>query len=222
MKKPSKRELFNLICSAFLVLGFGVCAYFFSVFAGSSLADNVLGKVVYLLIFVLFGLILFYATRVGDGKQIKRLNIASLVLICLPALYVLLAYLLSFMPLHEQLGDSNSVAAVLAGVAFGYGLPYSFLSGYEINDEAEEKEKAEETEKAEEAEEDSAESDEVDYSHIKTLDIEVEESENTTAAADNNIEEEKAASDNADASDDEISEDTAKTIQSILDEKTDN
>lgn len=207
MKKPNTRELINLICSALLILGFVVCAYFFSAMTGSSLSDNIIGKIVYLLIFVLFGLILFYATRVGDGKQIKRFNIASLILVCLPAIYVILAYLFDFMPLHAQLSANNSVAVILASIAFGYGVPYTFLSGYEIKADDEEAAQGDETEAA------SAESEDVNYSDIKTLDIEAPESEE--AEEDNKAE----AEDNKEESDDEISEDTAKTIQSVLDEK---
>lgn len=219
MKKPTKREQINLICSAFLVLGFGVCAYFFSAMSGSSLSDNIVGKLVYMLIFVLFGLILFYATRIGDGKQIKRFNISSLILVCLPALYVILAYMFDFIPLHAQIATSNSVAAVLAGVALGYGLPYTFLSGYELQEEQPEEEKAD-------GEDAASDSDEVNYSTIKTLDLDLEEkTENAAESTEGDESEDEAEQDNeadikAETSD-EISEDTAKTIESILNEKTD-
>ncbi len=217
MKKPTKREQINLICSAFLVLGFGVCAYFFSAMSGSSLSDNIVGKLVYMLIFVLFGLILFYATRIGDGKQVKRFNISSLILVCLPALYVILAYMFDFIPLHAQIATSNSVAAVLAGVALGYGLPYTFLSGYELQEEQPEEEKAD-------GEDAASDSDEVDYSTIKTLDLE-EKTENAAESTEGDESEDKAEQDNAAdikaETSDEISEDTAKTIESILNEKTD-
>lgn len=219
MKKPTKREQINLICSAFLVLGFGVCAYFFSAMSGSSLSDNIVGKLVYMLIFVLFGLILFYATRIGDGKQVKRFNISSLILVCLPALYVILAYMFDFIPLHAQIATSNSVAAVLAGVALGYGLPYTFLSGYEIQEEQPEEEKAD-------GEDAASDSGEVDYSTIKTLDLDLEEkTENAAESTEGDESEDEAEQDNAAdikaETSDEISEDTAKTIESILNEKTD-
>lgn len=219
MKKPTKREQINLICSAFLVLGFGVCAYFFSAMSGSSLSDNIVGKLVYMLIFVLFGLILFYATRIGDGKQVKRFNISSLILVCLPALYVILAYMFDFIPLHAQIATSNSVAAVLAGVALGYGLPYTFLSGYELQEEQPEEEKAD-------GEDAASDSDEVNYSTIKTLDLDLEEkTENAAESTEGDESEDKAEKDNAAdikaETSDEISEDTAKTIESILNEKTD-
>lgn len=219
MKKPTKREQINLICSAFLVLGFGVCAYFFSAMSGSSLSDNIVGKLVYMLIFVLFGLILFYATRIGDGKQVKRFNISSLILVCLPALYVILAYMFDFIPLHAQIATSNSVAAVLAGVALGYGLPYTFLSGYELQEEQPEEEKAD-------GEDAASDSGEVDYSTIKTLDLDLEEkTENAAESTEGDESEDKAEKDNAAdikaETSDEISEDTAKTIESILNEKTD-
>lgn len=220
MKKPTKREQINLVFSAILILGFGACAYFFSAMTGSSLADNTIGKLVYLLIFVLFGAILFYATRVGDGKQIKRFNIASLILVCLPAIYVILAYMFDFMPLHAQIGTSNSVAAILAAVALGYGIPYTFLSGYEILDEQAEKE-------SEQTEQTSEDDGEVDYSTIKTIDLEVPENPDT-AETDGDDKEKADSEEESEAADeakkdgsDEISEDTAKTIESILNEKTD-
>lgn len=213
MKKPTKHEQINLFFSAFLILGFGICAYFFATISGSSLSDNIMGKIVYMLIFVVFGLILFYATRVGDGKQVKRLSLATLILVDLPAIYVILAYLLDFMPLHAQIGGSNSVAAILAAFALGYGIPYTFLSGYEISEEALEDE---EVENKEEALDDAKE---VEYSEIKTLDIEIEE-DNDNQENEESEETAEAEENNEETADDEISEDTAKTIQSILDEKS--
>lgn len=136
MKKTTKKEKVNLFLSAFLILGFGVCAYFLSTIAGNSLTNNLIGKSVHTIIFIAFGLILFYATRVGEGKQVKRFSIASLVLICLPALYVIMAYLFNFMPLHNQIGaDHNTMAVVIAAIALGYGIPYTFVSGYEQKEE---------------------------------------------------------------------------------------
>lgn len=209
MKKPTKREQFNLAISAFLVLGFGVCAYFFSSISGNSLANNLLGSIVYILIFLLFGLILFYATRVGDGKQVKRFNVWSLLLVVLPSLYVVLAYLLDFLPLHDQIAANSATAAIIAAVAMGYGIPYSFLSGYEIK---------EESEIEEETEEEADDSGEVDYSKLQTLDIatDLDETENETAETEQTDSEETAA-----PNDTELSDDTEKTIQSILDESTD-
>lgn len=216
MKKPTKHEQINLFFSAFLILGFGICAYFFSAISGSSLSDNLLGKIVYMLIFVVFGLILFYATRVGDGKQVKRLSIATLILVDLPSIYVILAYLFDFMPLHAQIGGSNSVAAILAAFALGYGIPYTFLSGYEIQEDVPEEEEAENSEEA------LGDAQDVEYSEIKTLDLGVEEEseEDNGAQEGENSEETAETVENDEKTDgDEISEDTAKTIQSILDEK---
>ncbi len=229
MKKPSKREHINLFFSAFLVLGFGVCAYFFSTISGNSLTNSLAGDLVYMLIFVLFGLILFYATRVGDGKQIKRFSPASLILICLPAIYVIVAYLFAFMPLHEQLAASGgNTAAVIAAVALGYGVPYTFLSGYEISDA---------NEQNEQPEDESAEGDEenVDYSDIKTLDIGSDDEDGAEQdGSDEGAEQDEAELPNGDealddnaqadenaAEEEKISEDTEKTIQSILEESAD-
>lgn len=214
MKKPTKRDQINLFFSAFLILGFGVCAYFFSTISGSSLNDNTIGKLVSMLVFVLFGLILFYATRVGDGKQVKRFSIASLILICLPAIYVLLAYLFDFMPLHAQI-SSNLTTATIAAFALGYGIPYTFLSGYEIAEE----EPEEVSEEKEEEEKAALDDENVDYAGLKTLDLEIEENEEEEEKAADTSEE--TETDAATADSDEISEDTEKTIQSILDEKSD-
>lgn len=228
MKKPTKREQVNLLFSAFLVLGFGVCAYFFSAITGSSLSNSMVGKLIYMAVFVLFGLILFYATRVGEGRQVKRFSIFSLVLICLPALYVVCAYILDFLPLHEQLtASSASAAAIIAAVALGYGLPYSFLSGYEIDDSPE----AVKTEKNE------SDDEPVDYSELKTLDIEVDSSDEDDSEADEAELNEAETADSAEAepgeteqsdkaesekpeADSDLSEDTERTIQSVLEEKS--
>lgn len=215
MKKPTKREQVNLLFSAFLVLGFGVCAYFFSAITGGSLSNSMVGKLIYMAVFVLFGLILFYATRVGEGKQVKRFSIFSLILICLPSLYAVCAYILDFLPLHEQLSASGTaVAAIIAAVALGYGLPYSFLSGYEIDDSPE----------VEKPEENASDDEPVDYSELKTLDIEVDGSDEGDSDKDEAEIDDTEHSDNAESekpkADEALSEDTEKTIQSVLEKKS--
>ncbi len=138
MKKTNKNDTINLFFSAFLVLAFVVCAHFFSNFAlGQS---NTLANVIQLLVYAVFGLLLFYATRVGDGKPVKRFSPITLIVMVLPALYIMIASLASGMPLHDAfvLGDSLNLITTLAAVAFGYGIPYSFLSGYELADNEEE------------------------------------------------------------------------------------
>ncbi len=147
MKKSNKTEKLNLLFSAFLIIAFVVCGYFFSELA-LTLASP-WNAVVGALIFVLFGLFLFYATRVGDGKQIFRFSASSLILVLLPSLYIILASMVSSLPLYEQI-SGNSVVSALAGVAFGYGLPYTFISGFELKTEDEEDEfKAGESEESE-------------------------------------------------------------------------
>ncbi len=174
MKKPDKRETVNLFFSAFLILAFIVCAQFFSQFAASlSGADgklSVLGQLVTVLIYVVFGLLVFYATRVGDGKAIKRFSPLTLIILVIPSLYIIIASMAKFMPLNSVFSSNTgtiSVIVALAGVALGYGIPYTFLSGFELkdDDEPEEQEKSapieggieadilDEAEKVEEAEE---------------------------------------------------------------------
>jgi hypothetical protein len=161
MKNPnSKSNKLNILFSSFLVIGYIICTYFFS-----SIASQIVGTwgtVIQVLIMVVFGLLLFYATRVGEGKQVKRFSLAVLLLIDLPALYIILAALVPALPLHNMIAPQNaamammgatssssgpSIILMLACVALGYGIPYTFFSGYEMKEEGEE----EAEEKAEEA-----------------------------------------------------------------------
>ena len=143
--KNSTRNKVNLIFSSFLVIGYIVCTYFFSTLANQ--AGGVVGSLIQALILILFGLLLFYATRVGEGKQVKRFSLAVLLLVDIPCLYIIAASMLTFLPLHDQLtsvtivmntGNSiNSLPIILmlACVGLGYGIPYTFLSGYEMKTE---------------------------------------------------------------------------------------
>lgn len=142
MKKPTKRENLNLILSAFLILGYIVCTYFFLTVAASTAPQ--LEPYVQALVFIVFGLVVFYATRIGDGKQVKRFSLVTLLILDVPALYVILAYFMPNMPLHgfiANLGGTTALAYspvfILAAVALGYGIPYTFLSGYEEKTEEE-------------------------------------------------------------------------------------
>lgn len=142
MKKTNKKDTVNLFFSAFLVLAFVVCAHFFANFAlGQS---EVFSNVIQLFVYAVFGLLLFYATRVGDGKPVKRFSPLTLIIMVLPALYIMIASVASGMPLHDVFvvnESSLSLVSTLAGVVFGYGIPYTFLSGYEIAEEESETEK---------------------------------------------------------------------------------
>ena len=128
-----KKNTINLILSAFLVIAFIVCTYFFSTVTPAISVHNVINA----LVTVVFGLILFYATRVGDGKPVKRFSVATLIIMVLPSLYILLTSLAPSLPLGDTLGNS-SIVVYLAGVALGYGIPYTFLSGFEVEREEEE------------------------------------------------------------------------------------
>lgn len=126
----NKKNTINLILSAFLVIAFIVCTYFFSTLNQTSTIQNAINA----LVTVVFGLILFYATRVGDGKPVKRFSVATLIIMVLPSLYILLTSLAPTLPLGDTLGNS-SIVVCLAGVALGYGIPYTFLSGFEVEKE---------------------------------------------------------------------------------------
>ena len=127
--KQSKRNLVNLIFSAFLIIAYVVCAYFFAQFAQTL--DGPAKAGVMAAIFAIFGLLVFYATRVGDGKAIRRFSLVTLIILDLPALYIIMASIITVLPLGEQIAKAE-IVSFLAAVALGYGIPYTFLSGFEL------------------------------------------------------------------------------------------
>ena len=131
-KKNSTRDNMNLFFSAFLIVAYLVCAYFFA--SSASVLKGSLQALVYGAIFAVFGALLFYATRVGDGKPVKRFSFLTLILMVLPSLYAILAFAFPVIPLHTFL-VANPTTVYLAGVAFGYGIPYTFISGFELVEE---------------------------------------------------------------------------------------
>ena len=131
MKK--NKDTSNLIFSAFLVIAFIICAYFCSILIqDSSTFTDTFKLLAMSLMYAVFGLVLFYATRVGDGKQVKRFSLATLIIMVLPALYMIIAGLVPNLPFSEQIASHSQVVSC-ASVALGYGLPYTFLSGYELD-----------------------------------------------------------------------------------------
>lgn len=159
MKKNNKKDTINLFFSAFLVTAYVICSFFFSQLAATM--SPVLSSIVNILIYSVFGLILFYATRVGEGKQVMRFSPMTLVFLVIPAFYIMLAYLIPAMPFGDQIVENSLIVAV-ASVAFGYGLPYTFLSGYELaqEEEADAEANEEQTEALTEEETASEDSDE--------------------------------------------------------------
>ena len=145
MKKPDKRETVNLFFSAFLILAFIVCAQFFSQFAASLSVNgklSTIGQLVLILVYVVFGLLLFYATRVGDGKVVKRFSPLTLIILVIPSLFLIIA---SFVEIpfisgfvSSSTGNTVSMIIALAGVALGYGIPYTFISGFELKTDEDE------------------------------------------------------------------------------------
>ena len=134
--KKKKNEKLNLFFSAFLILGYIVCTYFFMTLASGL--DAVPQLLITLAVFVVFGLLLFYATRVGDGEPVKRFSPIILCVLVIPCLYAILANIFTFLPLHDQITEANGVIFILACIGFGYGIPYTFLSGFEIKTEEDE------------------------------------------------------------------------------------
>ena len=134
------RNKVNQVFSAFLVIGYVICAYFFSTLANQ--VSGVGGSLIQVLLLVVFGLLLFYATRVGEGRQVKRFSLAVLLLIDVPALFIILAGIIKGFPFHSAIAAAQGVTApsiimTLACIALGYGIPYTFFSGYEIEEEEE-------------------------------------------------------------------------------------
>ena len=127
------KDTSNLIFSAFLVTAFIICSYFFSVLIqDSAVFSDTLKLILMSCVYVVFGLVLFYATRVGDGKQVKRFSLSTLLIMVLPSLYIIIAGITSNLPFSEQL-NAHPQMINFASVAFGYGIPYTFLSGYELD-----------------------------------------------------------------------------------------
>ena len=139
MKKNTVSQKVNLFFSAFLIFAYVVCTYFIETFV-STITSASTRALIELMVFVLFGLFLFYATRVGDGKPVFRFSLSSLVLIVLPGLYAVLATCIDTLPLHNLLIEATGENMVkLAAVALGYAIPFTFISGFEIaTDEADE------------------------------------------------------------------------------------
>ncbi|MGN0558696.1 MAG: hypothetical protein ACI4IS_04505 [Acutalibacteraceae bacterium] len=150
MKKQDKGKQINMFFSAFLLIAYVICAYFFSDFANAMAAP--FNKLVSMLIFVVFGLLLFYATRVGDGKPVVRFSVINLVVLVVPSILVLIAAFAPGLPFHEEI-VRNTAVSTLAAVALGYGIPYTFLSGFEMASDEDELTDAEpEVTESEEAE----------------------------------------------------------------------
>ncbi len=127
------KDTSNLIFSAFLVTAFIICSYFFSILIQDSSTLNDTGKLFFTaLVYAVFGLVLFYATRVGDGKQVRRFSLSTLLIMVIPAFYIIMAGISPNLPFSEQIHAHSEIVSI-AAVAFGYGIPYTFLSGYELD-----------------------------------------------------------------------------------------
>lgn len=128
--KKRKREALNMFFSAFLVIAYIVCCHYVTQLSSSVESTTVQSIITYAMM-AGFGAMLFYATRVGDGKQVIRFSPSVLILIVLPSIYILCAYFAVGLPLHDTVSGSP-VMIVLSSVALGYGIPYTFTSGFEV------------------------------------------------------------------------------------------
>lgn len=196
MKDKKNKNTSNLVFSAFLVIAFVICAYFFSGIVTTSTGMNDTVKALLMaLIFVIFGLFLFYATRVGDGKQVKRFSLATLIIMDIPALYIIIASAAQGLPFSAQIADCPTII-YLAAVTLGYGIPYTFLSGYEQQPDDEDETVTDSADKNA----DNSETDETDsFNSIQELDenaeINEEKADDIIAAVDNMIDADNNGSD---------------------------
>lgn len=126
---PKKEARLNQFLSAFLVIAYVVCMYFISSWI-STIPEDTLRILTAAALYIVFGLLLFYATRVGEGKQVHRFSLSVLILMVLPGVYILLASLASGMPWSAEIQGSSTLQ-ILSYVMLGYGIPYTFVSGYE-------------------------------------------------------------------------------------------
>lgn len=193
MKKPTKRDTVNLFFSAFLIIAFIVCAHFFAQYA--SALSQPLGSIIPILVYAVFGLLIFYATRVGDGRAVKRFSLVTLIIMVVPSLYIIIASLAPGLPLYDVFSNASgsglSVIVTLASIALGYGIPYSFFSGFELaGDDANEEQPEEPAMVEGGVEADLA--DEADESEEAELDSEDEKADESTEETDENAESEEA------------------------------
>ena len=130
--KGKKKENLNLFFSAFLVLGYIVCTYFFMTLAATL--QPLPQTLILIAVFLVFGLLLFYATRVGDGVPVKRFSPIILCVLDIPCLYAILAYAVPNLPLHDQISEAVPIF-YFAAIALGYGIPYTFFSGFEMKED---------------------------------------------------------------------------------------
>lgn len=142
-KKNTTLDNVNLFFSAFLIIAYIICGFFFVSFITQQ-TDVVLQNILMSAVLVIFGLLVFYATRVGEGKTVMRFSLVTLIVLDLPALLIVLAYIIPQLPLHEMI-VTNNVMAYMAAVALGYGIPYTFISGFESSSENALAEKDDET-----------------------------------------------------------------------------
>lgn len=192
MKKTnSKRDNFNLFISAFLITAYIVCAFFFIGFAKTQ--TGIAQPLIVALSIILFGGILFYATRVGEGRIVTRFSIFTLLFLVVPALFLILVYVFRIMPVYSFVEDNNFIFT-LACVAFGYGLPYTFISGFETalpeTEEVAEEEFEDTILKDIEADEEKPQEDEVEE-EIIVENAETQEVEKTEEVVENNEETEE-------------------------------
>lgn len=159
-KNNSSHEKVNLFFSAFLIIAYIICGYFFVSFASAQQSETA-KNIIMVAIFAVFGLLIFYATRVGEKKIVTRFSLATFLVLDIPTLYIILASFIEPLPFHAPIVDTgNGAVALLAAIALGYGIPYTFISGFEtISEEDLKKAQEQNTENTEEVLEGGIEAD---------------------------------------------------------------
>ncbi len=130
MKQNKRQSGFNMFLSVFLVIAYVVCMYFVNGMI-QSMEAGTLQTLLNVILYVAFGALLFYATRVGEGKQVKRFSLSVLLLMVVPGLYIALSFFASGLPLSSEITNSTALS-ILGLIMLGYGIPYTFVSGFEM------------------------------------------------------------------------------------------
>ncbi len=173
VRKPVARWTDNLVSTFLLVLYVVLTGVVYTWAMDLATKGTLSYEFTYYIDFALYigmGLVLFFATRTGDGKTIYRVNWFSIAFILVPVVFLLVNIVLcvSFANQSEfVLGvvslafDKYARTLYLVLILFGYAIPYSFISGFEkkvetpaaIPEETEAAAAAENTEEALQAEE---------------------------------------------------------------------
>lgn len=139
VRKPVAKWMDNLVSTVLLILYIlltGVIIKWAGDMTAQASMSGELQLYINFALFVGMGMVLFFATRTGEGKTVYRVNWFSLALILLPlvALVIVMVLVVSFavdIALINTIFMQYMSSFYLALVLLGYCIPYSFISGFE-------------------------------------------------------------------------------------------